>query len=407
MTALLRARNQTHSTTTTGVLFARYKPTLAIGGSGTRNISTLSSLALGCGMALFVCPIAEWKIHRDIMHLLPPQRKHASLFAQRSSEAHHDEHHKAYKAPAHYFRDVTNAHAVSTFNNKHVVLIASGAALASGLLVSSHAALFSLSLTQSDYVFCMGFVSATLGYYLAYEKLHHWMHDVGTERLRIGGLLGDVIQAGLPLPTQPLHSINTQVGGGQLRLSKPTDGQLRLSKPTLDALCRAIRVSAERRVANNAGADLTDPYGEELLSEMAREVEANRARGKARIQLRPGQERQCLETVTDLLLKEWSLEQQGQKQTKLLSKPMVWLEQLVRTSQWFVMLDNHHYLHHLRFWRNLNVVLPFGDFLFGTLDPADQARLKSTENIKLWLCPNSPDTEPFVIPRKYRAPLPV
>jgi hypothetical protein len=39
-------------------------------------------------------------------------------------------------------------------------------------------------------------------------------------------------------------------------------------------------------------------------------------------------------------------------------------------SRWFVWLDAHHHQHHERHFKNLNVVLPLADYIFGTLIPA-------------------------------------
>lgn len=43
-----------------------------------------------------------------------------------------------------------------------------------------------------------------------------------------------------------------------------------------------------------------------------------------------------------------------------------WLEK----TAWFCWLDAHHHMHHKRHFKNLNVVFPLADLLFGTLVPA-------------------------------------
>jgi hypothetical protein len=45
-----------------------------------------------------------------------------------------------------------------------------------------------------------------------------------------------------------------------------------------------------------------------------------------------------------------------------------WLEK----SAWFSWLDAHHHQHHERHFKNLNVVLPLADLLFGTLIRANR-----------------------------------
>ena len=55
--------------------------------------------------------------------------------------------------------------------------------------------------------------------------------------------------------------------------------------------------------------------------------------------------------------------------------------------------DNHHFLHHFKYNRNLNVVFPLMDFIMGTKTDNSVSTLET--NIKYWLCPNSPDLAPF------------
>ncbi|MGH7844624.1 MAG: sterol desaturase family protein [Candidatus Binatia bacterium] len=57
-------------------------------------------------------------------------------------------------------------------------------------------------------------------------------------------------------------------------------------------------------------------------------------------------------------------------------------ERWVESTACFRWLDAHHHMHHKRHFKNLNVVLPLADLLFGTLIPAGEfipARKRSAE----------------------------
>eukprot|EP00808_Paulinella_micropora_P023247 g8500.t1 len=377
--------------------------TFVLTAAPTRPLSTTASIVLGCATSALVCPFAEWKIHKDIMHLLPPQRKGASLFAKKSSEAHHDEHHKAYSPPAHYYKDESNAHAISTFNNNHIALILTGAATVSGMLCGLHGVLNTGALLWCDAYsgFSCGFVSSTLAYYGMYEFLHALMHDIGRDKIAMGRILGHLIQAGLPDDLSNLSTFQAK--------TLECDGKLRLSKPLLDAIYKDICDSCtggkgNGRVENGK----RRVFRTWVVEEFKRQVAINRDVTAATVKLRPGEEEASLEAMASAYFSSGWADQRDNlagPPSRNIGPFWIFLEANIRAAPWFIFLDNHHHVHHLRFWKNLNVVFPLADYVMGTLHLSSNSWLNEPGNIKFWLCPNSPDLSPFVAPRRWRGPV--
>jgi hypothetical protein len=349
----------------------------------------LSGAVGGVLLGSVSAPFAEWVIHRDVMHVIPPKRKGRSSFVKKSSEAHHDEHHKAFSVPAHYYRDLTNAHCISTFNNKHVASIGLGSASVALAVSSGPAYLFDL-LPSTQGSFVLGFTTAALGYYAIYELVHDRMHDIGQQRLLVGNILGDMIQ------------------GGQ------RDGKLRLSKPLLDELCDAYQPLLKTLPSSSSASvptisSIAPKFSSSTIKELGSQLEMNRQKGEAVVAIEPGEEHKILDEVaTELLLRPQSTKHLPAEPTSLLRRSaLAWTDKMIRGTQWFQFLDRHHFVHHVAFWKNLNVVWPLADRMLNTLQDSSACTLSDPKCFKRsWLCPNPPPSPPFAQPRKHRGPLP-
>jgi len=71
------------------------------------------------------------------------------------------------------------------------------------------------------------------------------------------------------------------------------------------------------------------------------------------------------------------------------------IQKNLRVSPLFQYIDNNHFIHHYKYGKNLNVVFPISDIIFGTKEDSTISTLE--ENRRYWLCPNSPDVQPFVV----------
>jgi len=84
----------------------------------------------------------------------------------------------------------------------------------------------------------------------------------------------------------------------------------------------------------------------------------------------------------------------------IFQKLLYWGERKIqkqfRSSPIFQYLDNHHFIHHYQWLNNLNVVFPLADYILRT--KVDSSREFLEKEKLYWLCPNSPDKTPFLIP---------
>jgi len=333
----------------------------------------IGSYLIGLGIGIASLSLGEWLIHKHLLHAPKSKRK---WFNRASSVGHNDVHHRAYKGPAHYYRDVTNENEVIHFDAKSVMtLIGGGTAL--GLVTNR---LFSLASGNSsfgygDAAYVAGMTSAVTIGYLGYEVSHHYMHVIGERRLHINRLLGDKIQGG----------------------ERHRDGKLRYSKPLLDDICN----SAEEFVDSNIKAGHTDKsvFRNSLVKRLEEQTQFNLSKGGVQ--------------VTDISLSD-VLEQTAretlQREEKIranldLSQRLSYfvdrkIQRLFRGSdsligKYFRVIDNHHFSHHSSYLHNLNVFWLYADNLFGT--KIDSSVKKLEDDKSLWLCPNSPDAIPFHI----------
>jgi len=342
-------------------------------------MNLLAGALLGVS-AIPVASLSEWVLHKYGLHMPKEKRAGKPLYIINMAEAHHDEHHRAFKGPAHYYRDVTNEDAVSEFSaNDHKRIrnysVATGIAgalaidaiqgQAPGLVTAVSAALFAGTAILYDHT---------------YEFTHHYMHEIGERRLHINRKLGEYVQGG------------------------ESDGRLRLSKPLLDDICTIIDNYVDKTTQLTREPFAFSP---DITDKLRWQIAVNRERQRPRIETLPGSEAALLDAVTrDVCIEEqekkraWSNEE-----TRAYDRERR-IQRILRNSRTFQFIDNHHFLHHFKLNRNFNVVLPIIDMLFGTYEDSSKATLD--EKQQYWLCPNSPDTKPFpLVPRTTRADLAV
>ncbi len=287
-----------------------------------------------------------------------------------SARGHSDIHHKAYRGPAHYYRDVTNEHATIHFSLGDVGRI-TGISAGVGFAVDrAYSALNKRSdFNLADGAFIAGTVAGTLAYYACYEFSHHYMHVIGQRRLSINRVLGNIIQG-------------------------ESDEKLRFSKPLLDDICNAVEVHVDTRVGKSQPSFSIDAA---LVRRLEEQIEYNRELGKATIALAENDGNQILASTAGEMLER---EEKYRASLSLLKKPLYWLDRQVqrqlRASPVFQYVDNHHFVHHMQWLNNLNVVFPLMDVVART--KVDSSRAFLEENKQYWPCPNSAETAKFSIP---------
>lgn len=336
-------------------------------------MNILAGVLLGAS-AVPVASLSEWVLHKYGLHMPKDKRAGKPLYIINMAEAHHDEHHRAFKGPAHYYRDVTNENAVSEFSaNDHKRIrnysIATGIAgalaidavqgRAPGLISAGAAALFAGTAILYDHT---------------YEFTHHYMHEIGERRLHINRKLGEYIQGG------------------------ESDGRLRLSKPVLDDICTAVDNYVDEKVPRKQSYN----FNEKLTDKLREQIGVNRERQQPRIQALPGSEGAILDAVTrDVYAEEENKRELHSSEEARAYNRERRIQRFLRNSRAFQFIDNHHFLHHFKLNRNFNVVLPLVDMLFGTYENSSRATLD--EKQQYWLCPNSPNVQPFpLVPRTTR-----
>ena len=325
---------------------------------------TVDSFFKGLGLSLAVSSPAEWAVHKYILHATPKSRR-IIKFIEDSSRGHNDNHHGAYKGPAHYYRDITNENEIIHFAPGDVGVIAGISGLVGATIDATYSALTKKDLTPntSDASFVTGFVTGTMAYYLTYEFTHHYMHVIGQRRLEINRVLGDTIQGGV----------------------ENRDGNLRLSKPLLDDICNSV----ETQVDLNIKRESSDwRFDDSLVDRLKTQLEMGKTSKPSRTtafydDISPND---VLETTADTLL-----DFERKSPHSIVSRKV---QSVLRSSSIFKYLDNHHFFHHFRYGNNLNVVFPAMDVAMGTKVNSSQRVLES--ETRYWLCPNSPDISPFV-----------
>jgi len=346
-----------------------------------------TSFLLGTGFALGIGSPVEWLIHKYLLHATPEQRKMLK-FIRNASVAHNDKHHGAFKGPAHYYRDITNENEVIHFSKKDVGVIAGIAGIVG--LATDRAYCFlagNNSFDGNDAAFIAGTVAGTMLYYGAYEFTHHYMHDIGKRRLGINRTLGDIIQG------------------------NERDGKLRFSKPLLDTICNTVEFYVDEHRSQKRDGFYFEPY---LVGQLEKETEINRKNDlsdkKAIITVeRETSERILSQLTTMMIQKEREIISSMSKSEKASYLFQRSIQKCLRRSEIFRGLDDHHFLHHFRFYdgedkkdvkkygKNLNVVFPLMDIVMGTKKNSSRKVLE--EDRYLWLCPNSPDIKPFSLPK--------
>ena len=374
-------------------------------------LEMIQSFIAGTAVSLSIGSPAEWAVHKYMLHASPRARRRVP-FIEGSARGHNDIHHKAYNGPEHYYRDVTNEHEIIHFSPSDVGIIAAasavvGAAIDRAIALAANAPEFK----AENASFVAGAVAGTLAYYGVYEFTHHYMHVIGERRLAINRVLGDTIQ------------------GGQ------RDGMLRFSKPLLDDICNTVEAHIdyvgehrENRTLKGAVAPRAsklqeqnvleasetsfpkkrephrffDPYhfsdsDSSLISRLNKQIEDN---SQLPMKKRPKlaykhQEGAAVLERTEIAMAE---REQEYRRDLTLSESFRYtisrrIQRTLRVSPLFQRLDNHHFLHHRHYGKNLNVALPLMDYLAGT--KADSSFSALEENKSYWLCPNSPDTAKF------------
>ncbi len=334
----------------------------------------VSSFLAGMGTTLAIAPPAEWGVHKYILHGSRKLRERIP-FIENASRGHNDIHHRAYRGPAHYYRDKTNEKEVIHFSPTDVGIIAGIAGLIGASIsgVKSLIKIGELDLSQRDGLYTVGAVVGAMTYYGAYEIFHRYMHIIGESRQKVSATLGDSIQGG-----------ETQ-----------RDGKLRLSKPLLDDVSEEILTYADAQKSNPG----TFEPKRNLVSRLEKQLEHNRKLSKDKtpiLYIEPWQTIDVLKRTACEYLAGETDKHYGSDLERLKDKIERKALSLLRRSRLFKKIDRHHFIHHVRPDSNLNVVVPLGDFAFGT--KIDSSIRTLEENVKYWLCPNSPDVKPFERP---------
>jgi hypothetical protein len=300
---------------------------------------------LSTAATLVVSGPAEWAIHKYVLHANKKLRE--IPFMNKAATSHNDNHHSAYMAPEHYYRDLTNEHVLVHFAPSNVAQIAVGGALFGAGL----GAVTPLSAVGG----AIGGVIGTMTTYGLYEFTHHYMHVVGERRLEIGRVFGDLVENG------------------------ERSGKLRLPKPTLDALCTVVDDKLD-------GRDTSFKYMQNCRDVLA---DQNYNFSEADLgELLAQTTKSVSEWEQDYLLSASSDEAKKYHSERKMHR-------LLRHSSLFERLDHHHFVHHRKYGANLNIVWMWFDHLIGTKEDSSPDALLA--NSKYWLCPNSPDIDKFTL----------
>lgn len=310
---------------------------------------------------------AEWMVHRYMLH--PKTR---NILNTHSGISHNDRHHGAYSGPEHYYRDMSNAHEKIHFGKKWVMLIHALSA-GIGLGASELAGMVSSDYKEHNSSFVAGFLTGTAVYYGAYEILHHHMHVIGRRRYAINSVFGN-------------------------QLEEHPEGHLRFSKPTLDDLCNHVEMRIDAK---------KDTRDAELLHLLEHEREYNltethdqRAKGKVTLK-NIDIEDAVEESVSTLRAQEQDYRSSLGVFGRVKYAATRFLLGQMRLSPAFQYMDNHHFVHHFQYYKNLNIVFPLADAIMGTRVDCSKKRLR--EQKAYWICPNSPNVTPFKLEKELAA----
>jgi len=331
----------------------------------------------GVGFALSIASPIEWGIHKHLLHATPNERRRMA-FIENASKGHNDKHHGAYKGPAHYYRDITNEHEVIHFSPKDVGIIAGIAGVVGFATDRAYCALAgNNSFHLSDGAFIAGTVAGTMAYYGTYEFIHHYMHDIGKRRLAINRTLGDIMQ-------------------GNKR-----DGNLRFSKPILDTICNTVEFYIDEHRNQKRDRFYFEPF---LINNLEEQTRINRENSFKTNHERAAvavAENTSASTLNELTVEIIRKEKEQVSNMNISEKAKYLFERKIqrhlRRSEIFQYLDDHHFIHHFSYGSNLNVVFPLMDYIKRT--KKDSSREELGRNQKYWLCPNSPDINPFSLPK--------
>lgn len=336
----------------------------------------------GLGASVICASPVEWGIHKYILHATPKNRR-KSKFLSTAAHSHNDKHHGAYRGPAHYYRDVTNENEIIHFSKGDVATIAGCSAVVGGMMDAAYSILAQKDLTpnSNDAAFVLGVVAGTMGCYGCYEFTHNYMHVIGERRLKINRVLGDEIQ-----------------GGREKR-----DGNLRFSKPLLDDLCNEIELQVDGNIRKRKESFYFEDFLVERLEDQIGYNIGREGTARPNMAVNSDDALEVLHVTVDSLL-EREREYRGSLNGK--EKVKDWIDRRIqrtlRASSLFQYLDHHHFLHHYKYGKNLNVAFPVADFIFGTKENSSRATLE--QNKRYWLCPNSPDSELFVAREEVKKP---
>ena len=330
-------------------------------------MSLEASLLAGAALSLGAASPAEWAIHKYMLHA-----RKRNWLTRRPAISHNDIHHGGYRAPHHYYRDVTNEDIIIHFSPQYVGLIAGIAtAVGAGIATVHNIASSGKQVGIEDVLFAGGVVGGTMAYYGAYEFTHHYMHVIGRRRMAINNELGNALQGG------------------------KADDMLRFSKPLLDDICNAMEKNIDRGMRSHPQKYDYDPA---LVKRLDDQIRINADREPFGKLVRPHMERmdayEALQYTTDIMI---SLEEKWKSGMTKWGRAKYWLERKVqsvlRNSKMYEYIDNHHFLHHFRYLKNLNVVWPLMDKLAGT--KVDSSREMLEKDTNFWLCPNTTDKNKF------------
>ncbi len=326
-----------------------------------------SSYVAGLSAGLVILSPAEWGVHKYMLHTAKRDR---TFINRASSYAHHDVHHAAFMGPEHYYRDITNEHETIHFGFRDVLLILG---IGAGAGFTGHKA---YGLTQGDLALNAGDAGAAAGLmtaaafgYAGYEISHHYMHVIGERRLAINRTLGDLLQ-------------------------EHRDGKLRFTKPLLDDICNAV----EQHVDETASGHIWPVrYDLSLEDRFAQQVERNRAMGNVIIDV------PFADIMSEVASQMVERERAVRAKLSVSGRVRYWLDRKVQrlfrgsdtwVGRYFRHIDNHHFLHHCNYTKNLNVFITWADKVFGTKLDSSRATLDTWQKKHL-ICPNSPDEEKF------------
>ncbi|MBI4145153.1 hypothetical protein HY493_03025 [Candidatus Woesearchaeota archaeon] len=359
------------------------------------DLAELITLFTGAAaVSLTIGSPVEWLIHRYLLH--PKKSEIVPYVNDNTKRGHTDIHHRGYAAPWNYYQNATNEHVVLHFAKNDVALIhaiAIGVGVGLDRIYAAYAGTSGVG--PVDAAIVLGTLAGSALYYGLYESAHHVMHVSGKQRLGINRVLGDRIQYGAAyVPGQPRRLMSEDD-------SSRIDEKLRFSKPLLDDICAEVQANIERNIDAK---DQHYTFSDGVVARLKEQLAINRASSrKPLVAIAEGTEHELLESVTTEMLQR---ERESRASLRWYQKPFSWLkrtgERVLRWLPPFKYLDNHHFLHHIGMYLNLNVVFPLMDFVMGTKADSSVAQLEAIPGY--WLCPNSVEAEKFEIPPAVQRP---